>query len=115
MFREGVPEGGSSDGEGSVTPGPVLGSDWRGQEVGVGGAEAAGRGVAVEHVGEITGGLVVEGFVGEEEDFKMDALRDGEPVELLKDWGDVVTGASVGQQAGGRVLNVLKFIEDFGR
>ena len=40
-FGERVPEGGSGDGEGSVTPGSELGSEWWGEEVGVGGAEAA--------------------------------------------------------------------------
>ena len=68
--------------------------------------------MAVEQVGEVAGGLVVEGFVGEEEDFEVDPVRNGEPVE---DRGDVLTGAGVGEQAGGRVLDVLKFIEDFGR
>lgn len=52
------------------------------------------------------------GFVGEEEDFEMDAPRDEEPVALLKGRGDVVTGASVGEEASGRVLSVLKFTED---
>ena len=70
--------------------------------------------MVAKQIGEVGGGLVVEGFVGEEEDFEVDALRDREPVELLEDWGDVVTGAGVGEQAGGGVLDVLKFIEDFG-
>ena len=45
----------------------------------------------------------------------MNPLRDGEPVEFLEDGGDVVTGAGVGEQAGSRVLDKLKFIEEFGR
>ena len=114
MLGARVPEGGCSYGEGSVTPGPVLGSEWWRQEVGIRGAEAAGRSVVVEQVGEVAGGLVVEGFVGEEEDYEMDALRDREPVELLEDWGDVVTGAGVGEQASSRVLYALEFIENFG-
>ena len=68
----------------------------------------------MEQVGEVAGGLVVEGFVGEEEDFEVDPVRNGEPVKFLEDRGDVLTGAGVGEQAGGRVLDVLKFIEDFG-
>lgn len=45
VFGERVPEGGSSYREGSVAPGPVLGSEWWRQEVGIRGAEAAGRSV----------------------------------------------------------------------
>ena len=42
-------------------------------------------------------------------------MCDGEPVQMLEDRGDMVSGAGVGQQAGGGVLDVLEFIEDFGR
>ncbi len=80
VFGERVPEGGGSYGEGSVAPGPVLGSVWWRQEVSIRGAEAAGRIVAVEQVGEVGGGLVMESFVGEEKDFEVDALRDRKPV-----------------------------------
>jgi len=34
----------------------------------------------------------VEGFVGDEDHFELDSLLDGEPVEVLKDWGGVVSG-----------------------
>ena len=34
-------------------------------------------------------------------------------MEFLEDGGDVITGASVGEQASSRVLEVLKFIEEF--
>lgn len=61
----------------------------------------------VEQVSEVGRGLVVKGFVSEEKDFKVDALWDREPVEVLEDGGDVVTGAGVSEQTGGRVLDVL--------
>lgn len=44
----------------------------------------------------------------------MDALWNREPVEVLKDKGDVVAGAGVSEEAGGRVLDILEFIEEFG-
>lgn len=77
---------------------------------GIRGAEAAGRNEVVKHVGEVAVGLVVK-----EDDFEIDALRDGEPLELLEDCGDVVMGAGVGEKASGKVLYVLKLIEVFGR
>ncbi|MEQ2211533.1 hypothetical protein XENOCAPTIV_005342 [Xenoophorus captivus] len=113
-FGERVPQGGSRRGGGSVTPGPVLCSEWWRQEVGIRGAEAAGRSVTVEQIGEVAWGSVMEGFVGEKEDFEINSLGDTEPVELLQNWGDVVTGAGLGEQASSRILYVLGFIEDFG-
>ena len=71
--------------------------------------------MAVEQIDKVGWCLVVEGFVSEEEYFELNLLSDGKPVEFLEDVGDVVTGADVGEQAGSRVLDVLKFIEDFGR
>lgn len=56
-------------------------------------------------------GLGMEGFVGKEEDFEVDALRYREPMEFLENWGDVVAG--VGEQASIRVLYELEF-EEFG-
>ena len=32
----------------------------------------------------------------------------------MEDWSDVVSGAGAGEEAGGRVLDVLEFIEGFG-
>ena len=40
-------------------------------------------------------------------------MLDREPMEFLEYRGDMFTGAGVGEKAGSRVLNVLKFIEDF--
>ena len=51
----------------------------------------------------------MEGFVSKEEDFKLDALGNREPVEILEDRGNVVTGVGVGEEAGSRVWDVLKF------
>jgi len=44
------------------------------QEVGIGGAGAGGRSVVVEQVGEVGGGLAMEGFMREEKDFEVDPL-----------------------------------------
>lgn len=35
-------------------------------------------------------------------------------MKILEDRGDVVTGTGVGEEAGGGVLEVLKFIEEIG-
>ncbi len=109
VFGERVPEGVGSYGEVSVTPGPVLGPEWWRQEVGIRGAEAAGRSVVVEQVSEIGGGLDMEGFMREEKDFELDLLWDREPVEVLEDRGDVVTGVGVGERVSSRVLDILEF------
>ena len=92
----------------------MLGPEWGGQKVGIRGTEGAGGSVVVEQVGEVAGGLVVKGFVSEKKEFKVNALWDGEPVEILEDGGDVVTGAGVSEQTCGGVLDVLDFIKDFG-
>lgn len=39
--------------------------------------------VSVKQGGTVAGGLIVEGFVGKE-NFEMDALGDGEPMESVK-------------------------------
>ena len=61
----------------------------------------------IQHVGEVGGSLIVEGFMGEEENFELDAQFDGEPMEVLEDRGDVVSGSGVGEESGGGVLDVL--------
>ena len=81
MFGERVPEGGGSYREGSVTPGSVLGPGWWSQEVSVRGAEATGWVVAVEQVSEVGRGLVMEGFVCEEEDF---AVREQDQMDGIE-------------------------------
>lgn len=63
--------------------------------------------MVVEQVGEAGGGLVVEGIMSEEKNFKLDPLCDREPVEVLEDRGDVVTGVDMDEQASSRVLDVL--------
>ena len=57
--------------------------------------------MVVKEVGNVLGCLVVEGFVGGDEDFEVDSLFDREPVEVTEDRCDVVSGAGVGEQAGG--------------
>ena len=113
-FGERVPEGGGSYRKGSVTPCPVLGPMGDGQEVGIRGAELTGWSLVVEQVGEVRGGLIIEGFVREEKDFVLYPLWDRKPVEVLKNRGDVISGAGVGEQASSRVLDVLEFVQDFG-
>lgn len=77
VFGQEAPEGGSSSGEGSVAPGPVLGSEWWRQGVWLASEERRQwEGESVEQGSEVAGGLVVEGSVGEEEDFEVDVLRD---------------------------------------
>ena len=92
----------------------MLGSVRWSEEICIRGTEGAGRVMAVEQIGKVGRCLVVEGFVSEDEYFELNPLRDGEPVEFLEDGGDVVAGAGEGEQAGSRVLDVLKFIEEFG-
>ncbi len=70
--------------------------------------------MTVEEVSEVRRGRVVEGFVSEKQYFKMDAVKDREPVEILKDRDDMVTGAGVGKEEYSRVLDIVKFIVDFG-
>ena len=68
--------------------------------------------MVVQQVCEVGGGLIVEGFVSNQEDFEVDSLTDGGPVEVLEDGSDVVSGA--GEEAGSRVLDMLEFIEEVG-
>lgn len=86
MFGEQVPEGRESP----FAPGPRHGPEWCSQEVGIGEAKAGGKRVVVEHVSEVGRGLVMQGFVSEEEDFE---LWDRESMEVLEDGGNVITGA----------------------
>lgn len=59
-------------------------------------------------------GLVVKGLVCNEEDFKQDVLWDNELLEVLYDRGDVIMGIGVDEEAGSRVLDVLRIFEDHG-
>ena len=113
VFGRGAPEGGGSNREGSIPPGSVIGLR-DSEENGIRRTKGAGRDVRVEKVCEVGGGLVVECFMGEEEDFKFNPLCNREPVEVPEDRSDVVTGAGVSEEASSRVLDVLEFIEEFG-
>lgn len=69
----------------------------------------------LESISEVEMGLVVKGLVCEEEEnVKLDALCVSESVEVPYDRGDVITGIGKDEEAGSRVLNVLKFPEDHG-
>lgn len=57
----------------------------------------------------------MKSFECKEKDFELDALSDREPMEILKDRGDVFTGTGVCQEAGSRVLDVLQFLESICR
>ena len=57
---------------------------------GGGRSEGARGGVDMKEVRQVWRGQVMDGFVCVHEDFVNDPLVDGEPVELLKDGGDVV-------------------------
>ena len=61
--------------------GPVLAPEWTGEEMVL--EEPTGWSVVMEEVGEAGGGLIMEGFVGEEKDFVFYVLWDKEPVEIL--------------------------------
>ena len=52
----------------------------------------------VEQVCEVGGGQVVKWFVCEKEDFELYSVCDGEPVQILEDRGDMVSGADVSKQ-----------------
>lgn len=54
----------------------------------------------------------MEGFVGEQKVFVVDPVLNREPVSLDENGGDVVGGS--GNDQGGRVLDDLKSIEQFG-
>ena len=56
----------------------------------------------------------MQGFVGDEEDLEVDALLYGEPVKLTEDGCDVFSGSGVSEESGGRVLNILQFVEGGG-
>lgn len=62
-------------------------------------------------VREVSGGKVVESFVGQEEDLVFVACGDREPVEFTEDGGDVLPELSMYEESGCRVLNHLEFIE----
>ena len=44
----------------------------------------------------------------------MDSLFDRQPVKVLEDRGDVLSGTGAGEEAGGGVLDILQFVEGFG-
>lgn len=63
----------------------------------------------MEQVSEVGGGEVVKGFEGEEEQFIVNAVRDGEPVKVLADGGYVVVRMDLSEESDSRILDVLEF------
>ena len=63
---------------------------WEWIGVGCGGSEGPWGLIRSEKVCEIRGGQMVECFVGEDQNFVVDAMGDRKPVEVFEDWGDVM-------------------------
>ena len=61
----------------------------------------------MNEVGEVWGGEVVNGLEGMEEDLIVNAVFNGEPVELMENWGDVMDDRGFGDDASRCVLDQL--------
>lgn len=72
-----------------------------------------GRSTVVKEISEIRTEPGVRGLLSEEQDFQLNAVRDRERVEMLKDVGEVVMGGVAGEEACSRVLDVSQFWGDF--
>ncbi len=73
------------------------------QELSISRAECAGGSLSMEELRQVGWGQVIEGFVGHEEDFEMNSLGDGQPVELIEDgvmWSRVREWVSSRQSSG---------------
>ena len=79
MLGEYVPEGGGSNRESPVPPGATIGLVDL-QKVVVTRPEGTGGDIGFNESREVGGCLVIECFVGGEQDFVVDSLLDGEPV-----------------------------------
>ena len=64
--------------------------------------------MVVEKIGQVGGGQTMERFVNSQEEFEIDAVADGEPMEWSQDWGDMIAFFSAGEESGGWVLNQLQ-------
>jgi hypothetical protein len=64
-----------------------------------------------KEVREVSGGKVVESFVGQKEDLVFVACGDREPVEFTEEGGDVLPELSMDEDSGCRILNHLEFME----
>jgi len=58
------------------------------QEVGISTPQSVGGSLPVKELRQVFGSQVVEGFIGGNEEFEVDTLRDLEPVEVMKDGGE---------------------------
>ena len=73
--------------------------------------ESARGCIDVEEFRKVQGGEVMEDFKGEEQNLVVYPVLDREPMELLKDRSDVVNEGGFGDDASGRVLDQLKFMD----
>ena len=54
----------------------------------------------------------MDGLEGMEENFIVDALFDGKPMELIQNRGDVIDGGGSGDDTGSCILDQLQFPEE---
>ena len=108
--RESVPELGSRATEGSAPHSAEAGRGHR-EVDGGGGSKGTSGGGDVQEVRQGGRGEVVDGHECEQEEFVIDAVCYREPVEVLEDRGDVVVCGGLCDDAGGRVLDQLEFME----
>ena len=52
--------------------------------------------------------------MGEDQEFVLDPVGDGEPVEIFEDWGDVVPRFGVGEETGCSILDQLESVDGGG-
>lgn len=71
--------------------------------------------MVMEELSVVGGCQVVERLKDDGKKIEMDALRDGEPMEVFEDRGDVFEGGSTGEETIGRVLDVLEPVKESGR
>ena len=67
----------------------------------------------MDEIRQVWGGEVMDGIECVEEDLVVYAVFDGQPVELVKNGGDVGDGRGFGDDAGCSVLDQLDFMEEF--
>ena len=71
-----------------------------GKEVLVNRSEGPGRCIRFEEVDNVERGKSMESFVHNGQNFISDTVDDGEPVQFVQDWGNVVVLPSLGSEAG---------------
>ena len=104
---EWVPEGGGCNWKSPVTPGAFIWYVGVFQELFFIRSEGAGGSTMFHKITEVFGGQVIEGFVGGDQYFEINSLFYWEPVQVVEDWGDVVSWTGFGEEVGGGVLDML--------